>query len=268
MSYYNTLEIDENATQDAIKKAYRKLAKQHHPDKESGNADKFKEISEAYEHLGDELSRKKYDTARKMSGGMNNEFFERFRNSPDFASMFDGAFGSRAKGPDIRVSIQITLNDVYYGSDKLIDTGQSRFSLKIPKGIGNGNKLKLKGRGGAHPMNSNAPKGDIIVTCHVLPSLDIIVNGSDIWTDVDLPFYDLILGTSVNITTPFYSIKVDIPKGSYNGKVLRIKGQGIPIYKSDGWGNLMVKLNVMKTELNDDQYGLVEQIKLIDKNKI
>jgi len=268
MSYYNTLAIDENATQDAIKKAYRKLAKQHHPDTETGNADKFKEVSEAYEHLGDELKRKKYDTARKMSSGMGNGFFEHFRRSDNFSSMFDGAFGSSAKGPDMRVSIQLTLIEVYNGTERLIDTGHSRFNLSIPKGIGNGNKLKLKGRGGPHPMNSAAPNGDIIVTCHVLPSIDVIVNGSDIWTDIDLPFYDLILGTSVTITTPFYSINVDVPKGSYNGKVLRIKGQGIPIYKSNGYGNLMVKLNVLKTELDDEQYKLVEQIKIIDKNKI
>jgi curved DNA-binding protein len=267
MSYYDTLGIDENATQDVIKKAYRKLAKQHHPDTGSGNADKFKEISEAYEHLGDELKRKKYDTAGQMSGGTNSQFFEQFRNSPDFASMFDGAFGTRAKGPDMIVSIQLTLSDVYYGTERLIDTGHTRFNLKIPKGISNGNKLKLKGRGGNHPMNSNAPNGDIIVTCHVLPSMEVIVNGSDIWVDADLPFYDLILGTSINIKTPFYSIKVDVPKGSYAGKVLRIKGQGIPIYKSEGYGNLMVKLNVINTELNEEQYNLIEQIKTIDKNK-
>jgi curved DNA-binding protein len=267
MSYYDTLEVDENATQDVIKKAYRKLAKQHHPDKETGNADKFKEVSEAYEHLGDELKRKKYDTARQMSGGMGGDFFEYFRNSDDFSSMFDGAFGTRAKGPDFLVQIQLTLDEVYHGTERLIDMGHSKFKLKIPKGIGNGNKLKLKGRGGEHPVNSNAPKGDVIVTCHVLPSMDVIVNGSDIWVDVDLPFYDLMLGTSVNITTPFYSIKVDVPKGSYNGKVLRIKGQGIPIYKSEGYGNLMVKLNVIKAELNEEQYKLIEQIKLIDKNK-
>lgn len=267
MSYYDTLGINENATQDAIKKAYRKLAKQHHPDTESGNADKFREVSEAYENLGDELKRKKYDTARQMSNGMGADFFEQFRNSPDFASMFDGSFGTRAKGPDMIVSIQLTLNDVYHGTERLIDTGRTKFNLKIPKGIGNGNKLKLKGRGGDHPINPNAPKGDIIVTCHVLPNTEVIVNGSDIWVDVDLPFYDLLLGTSVNINTPFYSIKVDVPKGSYNGKVLRIKGQGIPIYKSEGYGNLMVKLNVIKTELNEEQYNLIEQIKLIDKNK-
>ena len=267
MSYYDILEIEENATQDAIKKAYRKLAKKHHPDKDSGNADKFKEISEAYEHLGNELKRKKYDTARQMSSGMGNGFFEQFRNSQDFSSMFDGAFGGQAKGPDMIVSIQLTLHDVYYGTEKLINTGTTKFNLKIPKGIANGNKLKLKGRGGVHPMNSSAPNGDIIVTCYVMPSVDVIINGSDIWVDVDLPFYDLLLGTSVNIKTPFYSINVDVPKGSYSGKVLRIKGQGIPIYKSEGHGNLMVKLNVTKSDLNKEQYELIEQVKTIDKNK-
>ena len=264
MSYYVTLGVDESATQDVIKKAYRKLAKQHHPDTDSGNADKFKEISEAYEHLGDELKRKKYDTARQMTGNYSG-FFEQFRNSEDFSSMFDGSFGTSAKGPDMVVSIQLTLHDVYHGTERLIDTGHTKFKLKIPKGIGNGNKLKLKGRGGDHPMNSNAPKGDIIVTCHVLPSMEVIVNGSDILVDADLPFYDLLLGTSVNIKTPFYSISVDVPKGSYSGKVLRIKGQGIPIYKSEGYGNLMVKLNVTQSDLSEEQYKLIEQIKTIDK---
>jgi|TARA_B110000908_G_C10189326_1_gene419675 curved DNA-binding protein len=266
-SYYSILEIDENATQDAIKKAYRKLAKQHHPDTESGNADKFKEVSEAYEHLGDELKRKKYDTAKSMSGGMDNSFFEQFRNSKDFSSMFDGAFGSSSKGPDIRVSIQLTIDDVYNGTERLIDTGQSRFNLKIPKGIGNGNKLKLKGRGGKHRMNSSAPNGDIIVTCHVLHSLELIINGSDIWVDVYLPFYDLMIGTEVTITNKFYSIKVNIPQGSFNGKVLRIGGKGMPIYNKEGYGNLMVKLTSSKPDLNEDQIRLLEQIKIIEKNK-
>lgn len=270
-SYYDILEIDEHATQGAIKKAYRRLAKIHHPDKESGNADKFREISEAYECLGDELERKKYDAAREMSGGGADYYggFENFfRNNPDFASMFDESFGTKAKGPDIKFSIQLTIFEVYYGTERLIDVGHSRFNLKIPKGINNGNKLKIKGRGGEHPVNSSAPRGDIIVICNVLPSPDVIVNGSDIWVDVNLPFYDLLLGTEVNIANPFYSININVPKDSYDGKVLRIAGKGMPIYKSEGYGNLMVKLNSFSPSLNEEQYNLLEQIRDIDKNKI
>ena len=265
MSFYKTLGIPNNATIQDAKDAYRELAKKHHPDTKDGDANKFREISEAYEHLGNETKKHKYDTAMSMSNGMGDDFLEAFRNSTDFASMFDGVFGTRAKGPDIRISIQLTLFDVYYGSEKLIDTGVSRFTLKIPKGISNGTNLKLSGKGGVHQMNSNAPKGDMIVTCYVLPSTDIIVNGSDIWVDVDLPFYDLLLGTSITIRNQFYVVMVDVPKGSYVGKVLRIGGKGIPIYKSGGYGNLMVRLNSTVPNLNEEQNDLLEKIRNIDK---
>jgi len=267
MSFYNILGIPRTATVDDAKRAYRDLAKKHHPDTKNGNADKFKDISEAYEHLGNENNKQKYDAAMSMSEGMGDDFLESFRNSADFSSMFDGVFGTRAKGPDIRLSIQLTLFDVYYGSEKLIDTGRVRFSLKIPKGISNGTNLKLSGKGGAHQMNSNAPNGDMIVTCYILPSSEIIVNGNDIWVDVHLPFYDLLLGSSVTIRNQFYVVMVDVPRGSYDGKVLRISGKGIPIYKSEGYGNLMVKLNGIKPNLNEEQYDLLERIKLADKKE-
>ena len=265
MSFYKTLGIPENATQADIKTAYRQLAKKHHPDTKDGEANKFKEISKAYEQLGDELNRKKYDASRRMGAGLGDDFLEAFRNSPDFASMFDGVFGTRVKGPDIRVNIQLTLHDVYYGAEKLIDTGVSRFNLKIPKGISNGTNLRIKGRGGEHPINSSAPNGDMIVICHVLPSMDIIINGNDIWVEVNLPFYDLMLGTTITVRNMFYVVMVDVPEGSYDGKVLRIGGKGIPIYKTDSYGNLMVKLNATKPNLNEEQYRLLEQIKSIDK---
>ncbi len=267
MSFYKTLGIPENATQADIKTAYRKLAKKHHPDTKDGDANKFKEISEAYEQLGDELSRQKYDAARNMGAGLGDDILEAFRNSTDFSSMFDNVFGTRAKGPNHRISIQLTIHDVYYGTEVLIDTGTSRFNLKIPKGVSNGTNLKVSGRGGAHPRNSSAPRGDVIVTCHVLPDANIIVNGNDIWYDVNLPFYDLLLGTSITIRNQFYVVMVDIPKGSYDGKVLRIGGKGIPIYKTGGYGNLMVKLNAIRPSLNEEQYGLLEMIRLIDKKE-
>jgi len=265
MSFYETLGIPQNATRADIKTAYRRLAKKHHPDTKDGDANKFKEISKAYEQLGDDMNRKKYDAARNMGAGLGDDFLEAFRNSSDFSSMFDGVFGTRDKGPDVQISIQLTLHDVYYGSEKLIDTGVSRFNLKIPKGISNGTNLKVNGRGGKHPMNSTTPNGDMIITCYVLPSMDIIINGSDIWVDVDLPFYDLMLGTTITVRNMFYVVMVDVPKGSYNGKVLRIAGKGIPIYKVGGYGNLMVKLRVTKPNLNEEQYGLLEQIRSIDK---
>jgi molecular chaperone DnaJ len=120
MSFYETLGIPNNATIQDAKNAYRELAKKHHPDTKDGDANRFREISEAYEHLGNETKKHKYDTAMSMSNGMGDDFLEAFRNSTDFASMFDGVFGTRAKGPDIRISIQLTLFDVYYGAEKLI----------------------------------------------------------------------------------------------------------------------------------------------------
>ena len=259
MNYYETLQVEQSATQEEIKKAYRKLAKVHHPDGPSGDESKFKKIAEAYEILGNESRRKSYDL--ELSGGFNP--FHQFFNGRDssFADMFDNVFNAQAQGDNITVRVQLSYEEAYYGISKRLDLGHTKFNLNIPKGVHDGMKLKVSGKGRPHPINTSAPNGDLIVIIQINPDSNLILNGSDIYVDVDVPFYDMILGGEVEVVTPFYKIKVNVPKNSQNNKILRISGKGFPIYRQNSYGNLMVKLNTFNPILSEAQIELIKKIK-------
>lgn len=258
MNYYETLQVEETATQEEIKKAYRKLAKIHHPDGPSGDEDKFKRVAEAYEVLSDQNKRSRYDLELR-GGGFNP--FESFFRGRDFSEAFDNIFGNQSRGDDITVRLNLSIEDAYYGTTKRLDLGHTSMNLNIPKGVKDGMKLKISGKGRPHPINSSAPPGDLLVHVMINPSPNLILNGQDIYVDVDVPFYDMILGGEIEVNTPFYKIKVNIPENSQNNKILRISGKGFPIYRTDMYGNLMVKLNSFNPPLNDHQIDLIKKIK-------
>lgn len=259
MNCYEVLGVSKDASQSDIKKAYRDLVKVHHPDI-GGSEEKFKQISEAYEILSDPQKRQDYDFKQSMGGGSNfHEFFTRFGG--DFSSMFNHSFNHQARGLDVRVSINITLYEVYHGTTKYIDFGGDSFNIKIPAGVKNGARLRVSGKGDYHPVNSSAPRGDAIITIQYLPDPNIIINGDDIWVDVTLPVVDLLLGKKINIKNELYDISVTVPKNSYEGKVLRISGKGMPIYNTDQYGSLMIKLRTLPPNLNEEQLELVKKIK-------
>tara|TARA_B100001250_G_C19787344_1_gene784807 strand:- start:800 stop:1648 length:849 start_codon:yes stop_codon:yes gene_type:complete len=280
-NHYDTLGVNENATQDQIKKAYRKLAKENHPDKNPDNpnsSEQFKKISEAYEQLGDDRKRAEYDTARQMGGGFGsfsgsgdfNDVFNMFRNSAGFTDAFNNMYGRRNKGANISASIQVNIMDVYYGTSKIIDLsshGHGKVKINIPKGINNGSRLKLNGKGQRHPMNPELPSGDLIVQIHMIHSPDVIIQNNDIWVDYNVPFYDMFLGCEIHVSNPFYSISIDVPPNSHEGKVLRIANKGMPIYNTARYGNLMVKLHLSNIELDNEQIKLINQIKQIQDKK-
>ena len=262
MKYYEILNVSKEATQPDIKKAYRDLVKLHHPDK-GGSESKFKEISEAYETLGDPEKKQQYDfkwgASRNSRGSGFNHTFNNFDG--DFSQMFNDAFNQNARGSDITIRIKITLEEVYYGTTKYIDTGSQQFNIKIPKGIHEGAKLKIRGKGMAHPVNSSAPNGDVTLIMNIMFDPNIIVTNGDIWVDLVLPFYDMLIGGSFEIKTPFNTFKINVPINSTEGKVLRIAGKGFPIYNTDNYGNLMVKLRSSNVELSKEQLEHVQHIK-------
>tara|TARA_R110002096_G_scaffold369913_1_gene563377 strand:- start:1245 stop:2081 length:837 start_codon:yes stop_codon:yes gene_type:complete len=276
-NHYDTLGINENASKEEIKKAYRNLAKTNHPDKNPNNPsspENFKKISEAYEELGDDRKRQQYDTARKMTGGFPgggfNDMFDVFRNSQGFSDAFDNMYGRQNKGADVRASVQINVMDVYFGSQRMLDLsqyGHGQLNVSIPRGIISGSTLRLNGKGQRHPSNPEAPPGDLLVQIHILKSPDVIILNNDIWIDYSIPFYDLLLGSEITISNPFYSISVDVPVNSYEGKVLRIANKGMPIYNTASYGSLMIKLHTNNFELNNEQTELVKQIKNIQDKK-
>ena len=264
MSHYQTLGVNENASQDEIKKAYRKLVRQYHPDKQGGDEEMFKKVAEAYEHLGTPERRQQYDAKRRGGFGNLEDLFRQFSGS-NFG--FDSNFGFQAKGQDVRISFNLSLEEVYFGTTKYVDLGYTQLNVNIPKGVRAGSKLRLSGKGQPHPLNSGAPPGDLIISISIIPDNRLIVNGDDIWVDYAAPFYDLIMGIDIEIKTLVNSVKTKIPPNSYDGKVLRITGQGMPIYKQNAYGNLMVKLRSTNVELNDQQLELVKQIKDIQDGR-
>jgi len=262
MKYYEILNVSREATQTDIKKAYRDLVKLHHPDK-GGSESKFKEISEAYGTLADPEKKQQYDfkwggSRNNRQSGFNHSFHE---FNGDFSNMFDNAFNQSARGSDITIRIKLTLEEVYYGTTKYIDTGSQQFNIKIPKGIHEGAKLKIRGKGMEHPVNSSAPNGDVTLIMNILFDPNIIVTNGDIWVDLALPFYDMLIGGSFEIKTPFNTFKINVPINSNEGKVLRIAGKGFPIYNTEDYGNLMVKLRSSNIELSKEQLEHVQHIK-------
>lgn len=266
IDYYNILGVSSEASQSDVKKAYRNLAKQHHPDK-GGDEKRFKEISEAYDILGDETKRKDYDYKRNLSNGSAfDDFFQRYGG--DFSSMFNNAYGHSARGMDVRLTVNLDILEVYHGCSKNINIGYEDFNLNIPAGIHNGAQMRISGKGQPHPVNSSAPRGDIIVTVQHIPNPDLIVNGSDIWVDLAVDPLDMLIGTSLQVKTPIHNLSVKVPKNSYEGKMLRISGKGMPIYNTTEHGNLMIKLRTQIPRLSDEQLEIIQQAKQLSTHNV
>lgn len=268
MNYYETLNISRNASQEEIKQAYRKLAKEYHPDKNPGKDTslKFQQIQEAYETLGDQDKRNQYD-----GGGSSIEDLLRNWgfNGSNFSQDFDMHFGGfrnnpNARGQDIRISIPITLQEIFEGTKRRINLGSESIDVNIPKGARDGSKYKIAGKGQPNPYNSLAPKGDLIITINLIYDTDFIIQGDDIFTETFIKFYDAILGTSINVDTPTGKISIKIPQYTSSGKILRVAGKGLPISGTDHCGALLIKINVNFHKLSEDQISLINRVREID----
>lgn len=262
MNYYNVLDISESATHDDIKKAYRKLAIQYHPDKTGGEDSKFKEIAQAYEILGNEQNRQAYDRKRRDPFSDPN-FFNNINNSNDnLADMFNQMFGNakNSKGPDVRVQLMLTFEESYFGCSKILDLGAGEFTVKIPRGVTTNSTLKVNGQGQNNPYNQNAVRGDVIINIHIQHNNKYVVNGIDIWIDVDLKWWDIQLGCEVLIDHPDGKLNIKIQEGTKPNKILRVKDKGM--HSGNGMiGSLMCKINAIYPELSKEQYELIKKIK-------
>lgn len=273
--YYKILGVERSASQDEIKRAYRKLARKFHPDlnKDAGAEVSFKEIGEAYDVLGDVEKRAAYDqlgadhtagqefrpppnwdAGFEFSGGATDgadhdfsDFFEtlfgraRRAGSSSFSSQsheFRGRqFGER--GEDHHARVFIDLADAINGatrsltlrSPQLDETGhvllQSRtLNVKIPKGVTDGQQIRLKGQGS--PGSGGGPAGDLYLTIEFAPDPLYRVDGRDIYLDLPVAPWEAALGASVKTPTPGGSVNLKVPAGSAQGRKLRVKGRGIP----------------------------------------
>ncbi|MFY9308216.1 MAG: J domain-containing protein [Bacteroidia bacterium] len=275
--YYKILGISKTATADEIKKAYRKLAVKYHPDKNPNDksaGEKFKEINEANEVLGNPEKRKRYDELgenwnsyqqsppwgqNKQGPGFNNDNAyqyttgEQFRES-DFSDFFESVFGNRFgggkqsrarafKGQDYNAEMQISLEEAYSGTTRQFELDNQKLQLKTKPGTKDGQVLRLKGKGGKG-VNGGAD-GDVYITVHIPEHPHFKRKEDDLYCDATVDLYTAILGGEALIRTLRGPIKITLGKETDNGKVLRLKGMGMPVYGKDNeYGDLYVKVNI------------------------
>ena len=293
--YYKILGVSEDASQEEIKKAYRKLAKQYHPDSHPGDRqaeERFKEIAEAYEILSDPEKRKKYDELRRFGAGTGGDFggfgmgdFGNIRfdwGSPnefsfggdhfglgDIFSQFFGGAGPRAKtrtrtmkGQDIHAELVIPFEVAALGGKQTftVNYGDKRktFAVNIKPGIDDGEKIRLRGQGA--PGYGGGPAGDLILTVHVAPHPMFKREGLDVISKVKLNLAQALLGTKVQVqTVQGKKVQLRIPPGTQNGQRFRLRGMGIRT--PDGRvGDHYVEVEVVLPEsLNPEQRRLIEE---------
>ncbi len=294
--YYKILGVNKTASETEIKKAYRKLAMKYHPDHTKGDKsaeETFKKISEAYAVLSDKEKRQQYDTFG--SAGFQQRYSQEdiFRGS-DFESILNELFGGSGrfggggrgmrfsfdgggpfggyqrkqqappKGSDLEYELPLTLEDVVAGTQKIVSfqhKGQSeKITVKIPKGMISGKKLRIAGKGEPSPYGGSA--GDLYIKAKVLEHPVYDVQAQDLYINRDIKLSEAILGT--NISVPTLSGKeliLKIPAGTRHKTKMRLSGHGLPHMHGKGQGDLYVHIHVnMPKRLTKKQKGLIEQL--------
>ena len=284
IDYYKVLGVDKSATQEDIRKAYRKLAKRFHPDinKEDANAkERFQEINEANEVLGDPQKRKKYDEygehwqhadefeaqQRRHSenfGGFGGfgDFSGNEGNASGFSDFFEELFGDAirqrraGKGKDINATLSITLQEASTEHKQTFNLNGENIRITVPAGIADGQKIKIKGRGAM-----GTTRGDLYITFHIEPDNRFTRQGNDIHTAITVDLYTMLLGGTVLVPTLTGDAKVKIKPGTQPDSKLRLRGKGMPEYKNPATrGDLIITLKVSLPSLNGKQKELLKEI--------
>jgi len=277
--YYATLGVERNATQDDIKHAYRKLARKYHPDvsKEANAEERFKEVGEAYKVLGDPEKRAAYDdVGQRFRGGQEFhpppgwgsgfEFSGRDfgpGEAEQFSEFFQSLFGHLGRGArgraqggrhgeDHHARVVIDLVDAYRGAQRTISLRvpaldaqghivlqERQLDVAIPKGIREGQHLRLAGQGGA--ADGGAPAGDLYLEIAFRPHPYFRVDGADIYLDLPLAPWEAALGATVTVPTPDGHVQLTVPTASASGRRLRLRGKGLP---GNPPGNMYVVLRI------------------------
>jgi DnaJ-class molecular chaperone len=265
MDHYQTLGVAKNATQDEIKKAYRRLAGIHHPDK-GGDTAQFQKIQSAYEILSDPNKKQQYDNPNPFGQGMHHGFnmhgfpggFSFSMGGINIDDIFGQMFGDqrgphRPQTPNYRTTVVVTLEDIYNGSEKTLQfndhTGQKTVKISVPKGAENGTTMRY----------DNLIKDAILlVEFRIQPHNKFEREGPNLFTVYDIDIFDLIVGTTFKLTSiSGKTIEVIVPPKTQPGQKMRVSGEGLPI--SLGYGDLFILLKPYIPDIIDNR--LIDSIK-------
>ncbi|MBP7408639.1 MAG: J domain-containing protein [Flavobacteriales bacterium] len=287
--FYQVIGVPRNATADDIKKAYRKLARKHHPDLNPNNAEakkRFQEINEANEVLSDPESRKKYDAygdqwkhaeqferakreqgARPNSGGPGDGPFGGGSADEEdfFGSMFGGGRRGQVKfrGQDYQTELHLESAAAYRTHKQTLSVNGRQIRITVPAGVENEQSIRIPGQGG--PGVNGGPNGDLYITFIVAPHPRFKRVGKDLFITQDLDLPTAMLGGEVTVETMDGKVKLKVAPETQNGTKVKLKGKGFPVYKQEGqFGDLFVTYNVkLPTGLSEREQALFRELAAI-----
>lgn len=298
--YYKTLGVEKTATAEQIKKAYRKLARQHHPDVNPNDPEaerKFKEVNEANEVLSDADKRKKYDQLGAdwqryeqqgagrgpaggrgapsggfdwgqytQGGGGGSPFGD---EGGDFSDFFGSIFGNMGgggrstrpgAGQDYQAELELGLEEAYQGGPRTITVNGKNLRLNVKPGVADGQTIRLRGQGG--PGRNGGPDGALLLTFRLAPDARYARTGNDLTQDVPVDLYTALLGGEQTVATLGSPVKIKIKPETPNGTRLRLRGKGFPVYDQPGqFGDLYLRLTIaLPQHLTDEEKALIGQL--------
>lgn len=305
--YYQILGVPRTASDKEVKSAYRKLARQHHPDANKGNKaseEKFKEIGEAYEVLKDPEKRRRYDMLGANYkagadfrpppeyGGFTFDFGNLGGKGSPFSDFFDvlfgqGGFGGATQGAnpfkgsgmggqataprryDQEADIELSVDELVKGSTRTLQitapgSQPKTLEVKIPPGVRAGSKVRVQGEGG----KGATAAGDLYLRVRVKPNPVFTIDGDNLVSEISLSPAQAVIGAEVSVKTVDGQVKIRVPAGTQNGRMLRLKGKGLPRLKGEQRGDQLVRIKiVIPANVTDEERSLYEQLLKLERDK-
>ncbi len=303
IDYYKILGLPKEADTKAIKAAYRKLARKHHPDlnpNDESAKKKFQQINEAHEVLSDPEKRKKYDKygkdwehadafeaaaqqQRRGQSGRRAHGFEGFAGEGsfgqgEFSDFFEAMFGNmggrtrysqevRFRGQDYNAVLRLHLRDVYKSQKQTLQVNGKNIRLTIPAGVSNGQTIKIKGHGG--PGVNGGPNGDLYIKFEIINHTPFRRDGKNLYRTFPLDLYTAVMGGEIKVDTfDGKKVKLNVKPGTQNGTKIKLSGKGFPVYKKEGtFGDLILTYNIeIPTNLSAEERVLFEKLAKLRKS--